>query len=205
MRFALAIGLGICVSVTAAAVVPAAIVPAEAQQAQRKKPADKKAEKKKKAPTYRIGDLTLSQIWSHHSTGRNGAAFLRINNAGEDDDALIDASTPIAKRVELHGPAESGEAWKTSRVDEIPTVAKQDTVLTGLTLHLKLIGLRGALNAGEKVPITLTFERAGAITVQASVLSAEDAAAMIEKVTPSKPEAAPKKQRKRRKTRRRRP
>ena len=150
--------------------------PAAAQQ-QQKKPA---TEKKQKPAVYRIGDLTLSAIWSHSSATRNGAAFLKIKNASEDDDALIDASTPVAKRIELHGPGNIGEAWRTLRVDEIPTPAKQDTVLTGASLHLKLIGLRGALKAGEEIPITLTFERAGAITVKARVLSSEDAAKMIE-------------------------
>lgn len=158
---------------------------------QKKKPApEKKAEK---PIIYRLGDLTLSAIWSHSSATRNGAAFLKIKNASEDDDALIDASTPVAKRVELHGTGNIGEAWRTLRVDEIPTPAKQDTVLTGATMHLKLIGLRGALKAGEEIPVTLTFERAGAITVKAKVLSAEDAAKMIELTRTGKaPVAKPK-------------
>ena len=169
--------------------------PAAAQQAGRnpaaKKDADKKdGEKKTEKPVvYRIGDLTLSGIWSRQASGRNGAAFLDIKNAGEDDDSLIDASTPVAKRVELHGPANSGETWQTSRVDEIPTPGKQDTLLTGSGLHLRLIGLRGALKAGEIFPITLTFERAGAITVQAKVLTAEEAAAMTDKSATGKPGA----------------
>ena len=155
----------------------ATAAPVAAQQQQKKPAAVKKAAK---PVIYRLGDLTLSRIWSHSSATRNGAAYLQVKNASEDDDALIDASTPVAKRIELHGQGNIGEAWRTLRVDEIPMPAKQDTVLTGATMHLKLIGLRGALKAGEEIPVTLTFERAGAITVKAKVLSAEDAAKMIE-------------------------
>lgn len=145
------------------------------------KPKQTEAEKKAEKPLeYRLGDLTLRRIWSHSSVTRNGAAFLKIRNASEDDDALIDASTPVAKRIELHGPSTNANAWRTARVDEIPTPAKLETSLTGTTLHLKLIGLRGPLKAGEDVPITLTFERAGAITVKARVLAPDDAAKMIE-------------------------
>ena len=135
-------------------------------------------------PGYRLGDLTVSRIWSHQSASRDGAAYLRIGNAGAEDDALIDASTPFAKRVELHGPVPGGEVWETGRVDAIPAPARQVIVLTGAALHLKLVGLRGALSVGGTVPITLTFERAGAITVQARVLSPNDAAAIIEKTMP---------------------
>lgn len=167
-----------------------AAAPVAAQQ-QKKRAPEKKAEK---PVVYRLGDLTLSRIWSHSSATRNGAAFLQITNASEDDDALIDASTPVAKRIELHGAGNIGETWRTLRVDEIPTPAKEDTVLTGATMHLKLIGLRGALKAGEEIPVTLTFERAGAITVKAKVLSAEDAAKMIELTRKRKtPAAKPKK------------
>ena len=51
-------------------------------------------------------------------------------------------------------------------------------------LYLRLVGLRDILSVGEKVRITLTFERAGAITVEARVLSPNEAAAIIEKAMP---------------------
>jgi len=188
-----------------AVAAPVASPEAQAQQA-RQKPAAKSEDRKaaKKPRQYQLGTLTLSSIWTHQSASRNGAAFLKINNAGEEDDALIDASTPVAKRIELHGPAEGGEVWQTSRVDEIPMPQKAATTLTGTGLHLKLIGLRGALKAGEIIPITLTFERAGAITVQAEVLSPNDAAEMIERSKPKEAKPAKKPAPKRNQRRRRR-
>ncbi len=149
--------------------------PAQAQQARLSQ------ENAERPPAYRLGDLTVGGVSAHQSASRDGAAYLRIGNAGEDDDALIDASSSFAKRVELRGPVPGGEVWETGRVDAIPAPAGQETVLTAATLHLRLVGLRGILSVGRSVPITLTFERAGAITVQARVLSPNEAAAIIER------------------------
>ena len=135
---------------------------------------------------YRLGDLTIGDVWAHQSTKRNGAAYLRIGNAGESADALIDASTPLSKRVELRGPVPGGGTWDTGRVDAIPAPAGKATELTAAASHLRLVGLRGALNEGGTVRITLTFEQAGAITVKARVLSANDASAIIENIAPLK-------------------
>lgn len=157
-------------------------VPAQAQAQQ----VEASQENVEQPPGYRLGGLTVSGIWSHQSASRDGAAYLRIGNAGKEDDALIDASTPFAKRVELRGPLPGGEIWETGRVDAIPVPAGQVTVLTGTAQNLRLVGLRGLLSVGGTVPITLTFERAGAITVEARVLSANAAAAIIEKAMPRK-------------------
>ena len=172
-----------------AAVAPAAL-------AQARQPADPTtAEKTGQPAVYRLGDLTIGDVWAHQSTKRNGAAYLRIDNAGEGADALIDASTPLSKRVELRGPVPGGGTWDTGRVDAIPAPARKATELTAAASHLRLVGLRGILNVGGTVRITLTFEQAGAITVKARVLSANDASAIIERITPLKtgppPQGAP--------------
>lgn len=141
-------------------------------------------EKIQEPASYRLGDLTVTGIWAHQSSNRDGAAYLRIGNAGKDDDALIDASTPITKRVDLRGPVPGGKVWETGRVDAIPAPARQVADLAASFQHLRLVGLRGLLSVGGTVRITLTFEQAGAITVEARVLSANDAAAIIEKTVP---------------------
>ncbi|MCY4394140.1 MAG: copper chaperone PCu(A)C [Rhodospirillaceae bacterium] len=179
-RFAALAPLALGAAIVAAGLAgPATVLsPAQAQQV------GTSQDETEQPPAYRLGDLTVGAISAHQSASRDGAAYLRIGNAGEDDDALIDASTPIAKRVELRGPVPGGEVWETGRVDAIPAPAGRETVLTAATLHLRLVGLRGILRVGRSVPITLTFERAGAITVQARILSPNEAAAIIEQSVP---------------------
>ena len=187
-----------------AAVAPAALAQArqpadpatEAQTREEKTLEEKAGEEKTGQPVvYRLGDLTVGDVWAHQSTKRNGAAYLRIDNAGESADALIDASTPLSKRVELRGPVPGGGTWDTGRVDAIPAPAGKATELTAAASHLRLVGLRDILSVGGTVRITLTFEQAGAITVKARVLSANDASAIIEKIMPLKagspPQSAP--------------
>ena len=187
---AVAVGAGVLAAdLSGLAVVP----PAQAQPAAT---TQEKPEETTKPAGYRLGDLTVGDVWAHQSTNRDGAAYLRIGNAGTAADALIDASTPFAKRVELRGPLPGGDAWKTGRVDAVPVPAGKETVLDAAALYLRLVGLRDILSVGEKVRITLTFEQAGAITVEARVLSPNEAAAIIEKAmpqtTPPEPPPQPK-------------
>ncbi len=194
---AVAVGAG----VLAADLSGLAIVapPALAQRTATTQETQEAQEKPVEPAAYRLADLTIGGVWAHQPSSRDGAAYLRIGNAGKDDDALIDASAPIAKRVELRGPVPGGKLGETGRVDAIPAPARQVTDLTVMVLHLRLVGLRSNLRVGETVNITLTFEQAGAITVEARVLSANDAAAIIERTmspamrpeTPAEPDARP--------------
>ena len=173
--------------------------PAQAQRTATTQETQATQEEPPEPAPYRLADLTIGDVWAYQSASRDGAAFLKIGNAGKDDDALIDASTPFAKRVELRGPVPGGEYWETVRVDAIRAPARQVTDLRAPALYLRLVGLRGNLRVGRTVTITLTFEQAGAITVEAQVLSANDAAAIIEKTmrratrpdAPAGPDARP--------------
>ena len=108
-RFAALAPLALGAAIVAAGLAgPATVLsPAQAQQV------GTSQDETEQPPAYRLGDLTVGSISAHQSASRDGAAYLRIGNAGEDDDALIDASTPIAKRVELRGPVPGGEVWET--------------------------------------------------------------------------------------------
>lgn len=176
-----ALAIGVCVLAAGAAGLAAVLPPAQAQRiAATQDEAGQPA-------AHRLGDLTVGGVWAHQSAKRDGAAYLTIGNAGKGADALIDASTPFAKRVELRGPVPGGGAWDTGRVDAIPAPAGKVTELTAAAAHLRLVGLRGILSVGGTVRITLTFEQAGAITVEARVLSANEASAIIEGIMPRKP------------------
>ncbi len=175
----------LCVCGLAAAALLPVPAPAHAQAARvvppAGPPAGPPAAKAERPPGHRLGDLTIGEIRAHQSASRDGAAYLRIANDGDEDDALIDASTPFAKRVELHGPLPGGGVWETGPVDAVPVPAGRAVVLTGTGQRLRLVGLTGILVAGSTVPITLTFERGGAITVRARILSPNQAAAIIER------------------------
>lgn len=102
--------------------------------------------------------------------GANSAAYMVIRNTGSEPDKLIAASTDVAKTVELHTVIEEGGVMRMRQVEggiEIP--ANGEVVLKPGGFHVMLIGLTRDLNAGDKVQLTLTFEKAGQIPVTAEV------------------------------------
>jgi periplasmic copper chaperone A len=95
-----------------------------------------------------------------------GAAFMRITNESGADDRLVAVRTAAAARAEIHVDAMTGGV-STMRpmADGVPVPAGQTVVLERGGIHVMLMGLRPPLAEGATVPLTLVFERAGAIDV----------------------------------------
>lgn len=115
-----------------------------------------------------IGDLAISNYWARMSFGHavNSAGFLTIANGGKADDVLIGASSPISKRTELHTHIREGNVMKMRRVEggiELP--AGKLTALAPGGYHIMFIGLEKPLAKGDQFPLTLTFKKAGKITL----------------------------------------
>ncbi len=102
--------------------------------------------------------------------GANSAAYMVIRNTSGEPDKLIAASTDVAKTVELHTVIEEGGMMRMRQVEGgIDVPANGEVVLKPGGFHVMLIGLTRDLNAGDKVELTLTFEKAGQIPVTAEV------------------------------------
>lgn len=102
-------------------------------------------------------------------TGPAGA-FMTIANTGADADALLSVSTPAATAAEVHETTMAADGSMGMRPIERLEVPAGGTVeLRSGSHHLMLIGLTTELAAGDTVELTLTFERAGPVTVTAEV------------------------------------
>ena len=103
--------------------------------------------------------------------GKTGAAFMQIMNHTGQDDRLINATSGIAKKVELHTHKDMGEGvMKMVHVEEgfaIPAGASHSMQRGGD--HVMFMGLTQDMNQGESVEVTLTFEKAGYVVVQSPV------------------------------------
>jgi periplasmic copper chaperone A len=103
--------------------------------------------------------------------GRPAGGYLSITAPTSSPDALIAARSPVAMRVEIHETVT--DASGTTGMRQVPRV----DVPAGATVrlepgghHLMLLGVASeALIVGTRVEITLTFERAGEITIRAEV------------------------------------
>ncbi|MCS7102211.1 MAG: copper chaperone PCu(A)C [Burkholderiaceae bacterium] len=121
----------------------------------------------------KAGDLTVEEPWARATVGgqANGAAYLKIRNAGATD-KLLSASAPVASVVELHTHVMDGNVMRMRKVEAIDITGGAVTELKPGGLHVMLIGLKAPLKAGEKFPLTLKFERAGEVKVDVEVRTA---------------------------------
>lgn len=101
--------------------------------------------------------------------GGTSAAYLTISNAGGSADALIGAASDVADTVELHTMTMEGDVMRMSPVEKVDIPANGTVELKPGGLHVMLIGLRRDLVDGEVVKLTLTFQNAGAVEVEAPV------------------------------------
>jgi copper(I)-binding protein len=109
-----------------------------------------------------------------------GGGYFAIVNTGREADRLVGASAPtVADRVELHRMQMEGDVMRMREVGTIDVPAGQTVELRPGGLHLMLMGLKKPLVAGQAFPVTLRFEKAGAVEVQMQVVApgAEGAAA----------------------------
>jgi periplasmic copper chaperone A len=126
-------------------------------------------------PSAVRGTLEMHKPWARSSSHRlpntSAGGFLSIVNKGPDDDRLVAASSPLAERIELHGIKVVG-----SDIDMRPMATGvviqgggHTTVLKPRGYHLLLLGVKTPLAKGSTLPVTLTFQKAGTVTVEFAV------------------------------------
>lgn len=120
---------------------------------------------------HRFGPLTIEAPWARASAGtaRTGAAYLRIVNSGAEADRLLEASSPAAERVELHTHGMRDGVMRMRRIEAVSVPGNKAAELKPGGDHVMLMGLKGPLKRGSTFPLTLSFERAGTITVPVAV------------------------------------
>lgn len=118
--------------------------------------------------------ITVQDAWTRSvaDTATPGAAYLTILNGTGVDDALIGVSSPAAGTVELHETsADASGMMAMHPVERVELAAGATVSFEPGGYHIMLIDLVAPLVEGATVPLTLTFEHAPAVTVEAQVRS----------------------------------
>ncbi len=114
--------------------------------------------------------VTVSEPWVRAAIqGGTGAAYMVLKNAGKEDMKLVSVAADLAQSVELHQTTMSGGMMQMSPVKDITVPAGGQTELKPGSYHVMLIGLKRELKAGEKLDLTLTFDKGAAMKVTANV------------------------------------
>ena len=99
-----------------------------------------------------------------------GGGFLKITG-GSTPDRLLSASAGVAKVVELHTMEMDGNVMRMRQIDGIDVPAGQAVDLSPGGKHLMFMGLNRSLKAGDSFPLTLRFQKAGAVKVDVKVMT----------------------------------
>jgi periplasmic copper chaperone A len=121
------------------------------------------------APTpIKAGALQIEAPWlrATPSGAKVAAGYLRITNTGSELDRLTAASMSLAARGEVH------EMTMQNGIMHMAPVAGGLAIEPGKTVELKpggfhvmFLDLKGVLKEGQTIGVTLTFEKAGSVTV----------------------------------------
>lgn len=121
---------------------------------------------------FTIGDIEIGHPFARATPhgAVTGAAYLKLTNRGDTADRLVSASGEVARQIEIHeSNIEQSIVSMRPVADGIHIAAGETVELVPGGYHLMLIGLSRPLAEGEKVPVTLTFEKAGEIEVELAI------------------------------------
>jgi len=106
--------------------------------------------------------------------GRPAAGYFVVNG-GALPDRLLSVASPQA-RIEMHESITTGGTTRMTAMKMVDIPAGAQVRFNPGGKHLMLFGLPATLKPGDKLTLTFTFEKAGAVPVAAVARSATDAA-----------------------------
>jgi len=130
------------------------------------------------AQSGKLGAIIIDHPWSRATVPvvPTGVAYFVLRNTGQSADRLLSVSTPVAGKAELHAHVQDGDMVRMQRVAAVDLAPASTTALEPGGLHVMLMQLKQPLVKGKAFPLTLTFEHAGAVTVDVDVQGITDMA-----------------------------
>lgn len=125
------------------------------------------------AHEFTVGELRIDHPWSQElpPNAPTVAAYFTLQNQGATADRLMGVDSPIAEKAELHEHVMQANLMKMQQVPGVTLPAHGEVKFAPMAYHVMLLDLkdRSLLQDGKHFPLTLHFEKAGAVTVEVSV------------------------------------
>jgi Uncharacterized protein conserved in bacteria len=125
-----------------------------------------------RAQEVKAGDLVITRAWTRATPGgaKIGGGYLTIENKGSTPDRLIGGSADVAGKVEVHEMTMDNGVMTMRPLEKGLSIEPGKTVkLAPGGYHLMMFDLKSPLKQGEKLPVTLEFEKAGKVQVSFDV------------------------------------
>ncbi len=119
---------------------------------------------------YKTGAITVVDPHARATAAGQptGGGFMKFVNRGRAD-RLVSVSADVSKSVELHTMTMEGDVMRMRQVDAIELPAGKTVELAPGAYHIMFVGLKAPLKAGGSFPLTLKFQKAGAVTVAVKI------------------------------------
>jgi hypothetical protein len=123
------------------------------------------------------GTVRVEKAWVRLPAvkSRPGSAYFRLE-AGSEGTRLVGVSSPAARWIELHETEMKGNSARMKRRKEIEFPSRGALLFEPGGRHAMLFGMSPGLKAGERIPLTFSFNVAPPITVEAEVRGPADEA-----------------------------
>jgi copper(I)-binding protein len=129
----------------------------------------------------KVGDLEISGAFARATLPNApvGGGYFTVTNKGTAPDRLVSVTSSAAASVTLHTMGMEGNVMKMRDLPNGIDVPAGVTVkLTPSGLHMMFEHLNGPFVQGKTVPVTLSFEKAGSVTIDLNVLGIAASAPM---------------------------
>ena len=123
------------------------------------------------AADFQFKSLDIKQPFARATPPGAKAAgvYMTIENKGKEADRLVSASSPTAGVVQIHEMKMDGGMMQMREINGLDIKPGATVELKPGGYHVMLMDLKQPLKEGETVPLTLKFEKAGAVDVKASI------------------------------------
>jgi copper(I)-binding protein len=117
------------------------------------------------------GTMVIDHPWARATIGisRPGVIYVTLINEGKRDDALIGATSPVAASIHIHQSRRENGVARMVPLKRLVIPAGGRVVLKPGGHHLMLMGLKQPLEVNDAFSLTLKFEKAGTITMEAFI------------------------------------
>ncbi len=117
------------------------------------------------------GDVQIEKPWARATVpgASVGGGYLVIRNKSVTADRLIGATSPVSARVEIHEMAMDKDIMRMREVKGVEVPAQGAVEFKPGGYHLMFLELKAPLKQGDKVPVTLRFEKSGEMKAEFAV------------------------------------
>ena len=121
--------------------------------------------------------ITVSHAWARATvpSAKNGAVFLTITAPPSLSDKLIAVRSSAAEEAQLHRHIMENGIARMASIAAIELAQGKAVKLDPQGLHVMLVGLKKPLQEGDRIALTLVFEKSGDMPVEVPVLAANAA------------------------------